>query len=124
MNLPTKDRNGKNYLSYSQIQLFKQSKEDYYKRYILNEPFKGNAYTDFGSKVGYALQYNCFDNFTEQEKTILNQCVRLDEFEKCVKLDYDNFYIIGFVDTNSFDYGHIIDYKTGGRNKEYQYKGQ
>ena len=122
LDLPKKDKDGRSYLSYSQIQLFKRDKEEYYRRYILNEPFEGNAYTDFGSKVGEALENNCFDYFNENEKKTLSKCVRLDEFEKEVKLDFGGFYLIGFIDTNSSDYKTIIDYKTGGNNKEHQYK--
>jgi hypothetical protein len=86
LDLPKKDNDGRSYLSYSQIQLFKRDREEYYRRYILNKPFEGNAYTDFGSKVGEALENNCFDSFNENEKETLSKCVRLDEFEKEVKL--------------------------------------
>ena len=60
MNLPKKDKKGNSYLSYSQISTFKRSKEDFYNQYILNVPFEGNAYTDFGSNVGEALEKNNF----------------------------------------------------------------
>jgi len=56
LDLPKKHKKGKSYLSYSQIQLFKRDKEKYYKRYILDEKFDGNAYTDFGNKVGKSLE--------------------------------------------------------------------
>ena len=46
---------------------------------------------------------------------------RLDEFEKRIKLQYDGFYILGFIDTNAKDHTKIIDYKTGGIKKEFQY---
>lgn len=121
LDLPKKDKEGVSYLSYSQIQLFKRDKNEYLERYILNKPFTGNAYTDFGSKVGEALESGNFDNFTSQEKRTLNKCIRLDEFEKKVTLDFEGFYVLGFIDTNSSDLKEIIDYKTGGRNKEFQY---
>ncbi len=122
LDLPKKDKEGNSYLSYSQIQLFKKDKEEYCRRYILGEKFEGNAYTDFGSKVGEALEKGDFLNFTKIECKTLIQCERLDEFEKEVKLCFDGFYVTGYIDTNTKDYSKIIDYKTGGENKEHQYK--
>lgn len=124
MNLPSKDRNGSSYLSYSQISLFKRSKEDYYNSYILKKPFEGNEYTDFGNKVGKALGGNDFSKFKDSEKNVLKNVTRLDQFETCVFLKYDQFYVIGFIDTNSTDMIRIIDYKTGGLKKEFQYQDE
>lgn len=121
LDLPKKDEQGKSYLSDSQIQLFKMDRDKYHRRYILGEKFEGNAYTDFGSKVGEALENNDFDGFTEEEAGVLKHCDRLDEFEKEVRLDFGGFYLLGFIDTNSKDYSRIIDYKTGGKGKERQY---
>tara|TARA_R110000850_G_scaffold225829_1_gene351226 strand:- start:43 stop:669 length:627 start_codon:yes stop_codon:yes gene_type:complete len=121
IDLPKKDKDGKSYLSYSQIQLFYRDKEEYYKRYILGEKFEGNAYTDFGSKVGEALEKNDFSKFNEMETGVLKHCERLDEFEKEVRIDFNEFYVLGFIDTNSSDYTRIIDYKTGGNGKDKQY---
>tara|TARA_R110000787_G_scaffold161960_2_gene275322 strand:- start:288 stop:911 length:624 start_codon:yes stop_codon:yes gene_type:complete len=124
MNLPKKDKKGKSYLSYSQISLFKRDKEEYKDIYINNRKFEGNEYTDFGSKVGEALEKNNFDSFTLTEGTILKMCTRLDIFERRTILDYDkyNFYVVGYIDTIDNDLTTIIDYKTGGKNKELQYK--
>ena len=123
MDLPKKDKQGKSYLSYSQISLFRIDKQEYKEVYINNKPFKGNEYTDFGSKVGSALEYNDFSEFTGTEATILKLCTRLDLFERKTVLNYDkdNFYIKGFIDTINNDLTHIIDYKTGGKQKEFKY---
>ena len=121
MDLPKKDINGNSYLSYSQITLFKKDKDEYIRRYILKEPFIPNKYTDFGSKVGKALEENNFSNFSNVEQGVLNSVTRLDQFERKVTLNYDGFYILGFIDTNSLDLNSLIDYKTGGRGKEKQY---
>jgi hypothetical protein len=122
MNLPRKDRNGSSYVSYSQLSTFKRSEEDYYNNYILNKPFTGNAYTDFGSKVGEALENNKFNRFTKEETDTLLKVKRLDLFERKTILNYDGFYVLGFIDTLKNDYSELIDYKTGGKNKEHQYK--
>ena len=44
INLPTKDKNGKSFLTYSQIALFLKNKKDYTKQYIIKEPFFQNKY--------------------------------------------------------------------------------
>lgn len=121
MNLPSKDKNGSSYLSYSQITTFKKSREDYYNQYILKVPFEGNQYTDFGSKVGESLEINDYSNFKPKETSILKQVTRLDQFERYVSIKYDGFYLLGFIDTNSNDLTKIIDYKTGGARKEFEY---
>ncbi len=121
MLLPKKDKFGSSYLSYSQINMFKRNKQEYKEVYIDGRPFEGNAYTDFGSKVGEALEKNDFSLFTDNEQKTLKKVKRLDEFERKTILNYDGFYILGFIDTNKSDYTEIIDYKTGGNNKEFQY---
>lgn len=123
MNLPRKDKDGNSYLSYSQISLFKRDQGEYYHNYVMGKPFEGNIYTDFGSKVGESLEHNDFTKFSPIEQNVLKQCVRLDEFEREVRLDYPEhgFYVLGFIDTNSFDLSRIIDYKTGGKGKEAKY---
>ena len=93
MNLPRKDKDGISRLSYSQISLFKRSKKEYYESYIEGKPFEGNEYTDFGSKVGEALEHNDFKAFKKDEQETLKKVKRLDEFERMVKLNYDGFYI-------------------------------
>lgn len=122
MDLPKKDKNGLNYLSYSQISLFKRDKTEYYKRYLLNEKFEGNDYTDFGRKVGLSLEKGDFKGFNKLEQNVLKEVTRLDEFEKRTILKYDEFYVVGFIDTCSSDLKTIIDYKTGGVNKHKQYE--
>lgn len=121
MDLPKKDKYGNSYLSYSQLSLFKRDKDEYFNRYIKGEVFKGNAYTDFGSKVGESLESGNFDLFTPKEKNTLQKVTRLDEFERKTILKYEGFYILGFIDTNSKDLNTIIDYKTGGKKKEFEY---
>jgi hypothetical protein len=53
--LPKTDKDGISYLSYSQISTWIKSKRDYIRQYFFKEGFEGNAYTDFGSKVGEAF---------------------------------------------------------------------
>jgi len=119
--LPRKDDNGNSYISYSQISTFKHNIGDYYHNYVLGKRFEGNVYTEFGSKVGEGIENNDFSQFEPQEQEVLKQVVRLDEFEREVRLQYDGFYVLGFIDTNLSDLSRIIDYKTGGEGKDGKY---
>lgn len=121
MNLPSKDKFGNSYVSYSQIQLFLKDEKEYKDRYIDRKPFKSNAYIEFGSKVGKALEDNDMSLFTKSEVEVLNKVTRLDLFERKTVLNYGDFYVLGFIDTISKDFKNIIDYKTGGKDKEYEY---
>lgn len=121
IDLPQKDKHGIGYLSYSQISLFLENKYEYIQRYLLKVPFVGNEYTDFGSKVGKALETNDYSLFDESEKSILRKVTRLDIFERMTILNYNDFYVIGFIDTADDGLSNIIDYKTGGIGKHIQY---
>ena len=71
MNLPTKDKNGNPFLTYSQISCFLTSKKEYYETYILKKPFHQNKYLTFGLKVDNAITENNFNEFSDSEKEIL-----------------------------------------------------
>ena len=111
--LPRRDKEGNHYLSYSQISTWKRSKRDYIRQYFYGEGFKGNPYTDFGSKVGEALENNDFSGFDEEDAEFLATVPRYDQFEREIKLKMDGFYVKGFIDTNTKDCIKLADYKTG-----------
>jgi len=121
LDLPKQDKDGNSYVSYSQLSLFKKDKQEYFERYIVGKPFEGNEWTDFGSKVGEALENDNFEGFSADETGILKKVTRLDQFEKPTKLKYEGFYVMGFIDSMKEDFTRIIDYKTGGKKKEFQY---
>lgn len=121
MELPKQDKHGVPYLSYSQLSSFLYNKKDYIKSYFLNEPIKFRDYIDFGSKVGNALEKNDFTKFDKTEQATLKKIKRLDEFEKEIRVDFKDFYLKGFIDTNTFKLDHFMDYKTGSLGKETEY---
>lgn len=118
--LPRTDKEGKPYISYSQISKWKYpkgGKKDYIKSYFFGERFEGNAYTDFGTLIGEALEKNDFSAFSDKEKKTLKKITRLDEFEREIKFDMGSFYVLGFIDTNDKECTTLIDYKTGSMDK-------
>ena len=122
MILPRKDKNGKYYISYSQISSFLKNRKEYIKSYFFNEPIAFTTYIDFGSKVGEALEKNDFSLFSKEEQETLKQVKRLDLFEKEIALDFGEFYVKGFIDTVDRDLSMLIDYKTGALNKIKEYE--
>lgn len=121
--LPRKDKDGNSYISYSQIAKFKKSKREYIRQYFFGEPFEGNAYTDFGKRVGEALEENDFSSFNEDEQKFLATVPRFDQFEREIRLQMDGFYVLGFIDTNTEDdktkyVEKLADYKTGDIEKK------
>lgn len=111
--LPRVDENGDYYISYSQLNTWKRSKREYIRQYFFGERFEGNAYTDFGTKVGEALENNDFSGFTAKEQKFLKTIPRYDDFEREIRLLMKGFYVKGFIDTSMADGSKIADYKTG-----------
>lgn len=127
--LPKTNEQGVYYLSYSQISTWKKSKREYIRQYFFGEKFEGNAYTEFGSKVGEAIENNDFSGFTPKERKFLKTIPRYDEFEREIALQMDGYYVKGFIDTNSLLHtdenkqskelvNKIADYKTGDITKK------
>jgi hypothetical protein len=121
MNLPTKDKYGNSFLTYSQISCFLNSEKEYYNIYILKKPFYQNKYIRFGSEIDSAITNNNFSNFNDSEKSILETATRLDVFQKRTHLKFEDFYVTGKIDSISNDFKKIIDYKTGSEGKEKKY---
>lgn len=130
LNLPKTDKEGVPYLSYSQISTWKRSKRDYMRQYFFGERFEGNAYTEFGSLVGEALENNDYKPFTKEEQTFLKELPRYEQFEREIRWELDGFFIKGYIDTNSLEntkQGELVeklaDYKTGdivSKSPEYE----
>ena len=134
--LPKSTEDGQPYLSYSQYSKFKRSPKEYYRQYFFGEPFDGNAYTDFGSLIGEALETGDFSAFSEEEQKVLKKVTRLDQFEREITWDLNGFVVTGYIDTNDTLWDHpdpkqgkevvttIIDYKTGALNKVAEYEDE
>ena len=86
LHLPKTDKDGNPYLSYSQVSTWKRNKRDYIRQYFMGEGFEGNAYTDFGSRVGEALEKGIYNGFTASEIEFLETIPRYDEFEREIRL--------------------------------------
>jgi hypothetical protein len=122
LTLPRRDKNDLPYTTYSQIASFVRDPEEFYRRYCMGEPFEANPYTDFGNKVDKALTEGAYEGFRPCEQEMLRTVPRLEEFQRKIKLQYDEFYIANTIDTMTSDGSYLIDYKTGGKDKWTQYR--
>lgn len=78
--LPRVDKEGRCYISYSQIKTWKKSKREYMRQYFFGEsgPDALKPYGEFGTKVGEALENNDFSEFTKKEQKFLKTVTRYD----------------------------------------------
>lgn len=132
--LPKSKEDGTPYLSYSQYSKFNKNFKEYVRQYFFGERFEGNAYTEFGTLVGEALENNDLSAFTKKEQTVLKKATRLDQFEREINWDLNGFVIMGYIDTNDQhivkeDSGptgsyveNLVDYKTGALSKIADYE--
>jgi hypothetical protein len=126
--LPKTDKDGKPYLSYSQISKWRKSKRDYIRNYFFGEK-DDNAglqkYGDFGHKVGEAFENNDYSAFEPDEIEFLQTVPKYDQFEREVRLQMEGFYLVGYIDTNTTLCEKIADYKTGDISKKHaDYSGE
>lgn len=122
--LPKQDKEGKYYLSYSQMSAWKKSKREYIRKYFLGESDDNEGlkkYGEFGHKVGQAFENNDYSAFEPKEQEFLKTLPRYDEFETEIRLQIDGCYILGYIDTNTApEDGYVKklgDYKTGEVDK-------
>ena len=126
--LPRKDKEGRYYISYSQISKFKRSKRDYIRQYFFGEDTASEAlkkYGAFGHLIGEAFENNDYSAFEGDDLKFMKGVQKYDEFERKIKLEMDGFYILGFIDSNTHPtktkkpyIKKILDYKTGDVDKK------
>jgi|GEM_PF-1523715 hypothetical protein len=126
--LPRQDKEGKYYISYSQISKFKRSKREYIRQYFFGEDTASEAlkkYGAFGHLIGEAFENNDFSAFEGEDKKFMEGVKKYDEFEREIKLKMNGFYVKGFIDSNTKPSKHkkpyikkILDYKTGDVDKK------
>ena len=102
----------KPYLSYSAISLWLRDKDAYRARYYENEPFISTPYTDFGNKVGKALEIGeLFDD-------TLKKVPRNPVMEKKLVVDIGGVPFLGYLDSFDPINLEVLEYKTGIISKE------
>lgn len=132
IDLPKKDENNVNYISYSQIKMWNEEKtflknysgkEGYIRRYFFKEKEEDfTGYSQFGTEVeNYITLRMDGDKFSNKEKQLLETIKPLGVFQKEFRLEYDDFYVIGYIDDLTEDFSKIRDYKTASEKSSKKY---
>jgi hypothetical protein len=128
--LPKKDKEGVPYISYSQANLWSDvkgyntgmdGKIEYMLSYFYKVNFPDVGFGGFGGKVGTALEVGDFSAFSPLEIETLKKVERLDVFEKEIRIPFDGFYLVGYIDTCTEDLKYIKDYKTASPSSKEKY---
>lgn len=133
IDLPTKDSEGYNYISYSQKKDFKAKRgfntglpgsEEWILKKIFGEKYEDVGWGEFGQDVE---DYICYrknkDSFSKRERSVLDKIEPLDRHQVKGKLMFPgyNFYVLLYIDDATEDLSHIRDYKTASKNSKKQY---
>lgn len=133
INLPRKDEQDNNYISYSQIRLWQEAKgfntgmsgrKEFIRGYFLGEeyPDKGD-YGAFGKEVeAYITERTYADKFHEDELVTLDQIVPLGVFQHEIKIKFEGFYLKGFIDDMTRARTKLRDYKTASLASSEKYR--
>ena len=119
LELPKKDKDGLQYLSYSQVSTFLKSPSEYVKKYIFKEPIEFKEYLDFGKEFGERVADNTLHYYN---KKIASTLPRYGNYEREIKYNFGDFYLTGFIDSISDDLSIMVDYKTGNESKIKEYE--
>lgn len=132
INLPKKDDDGKFMISYSQISKWneakgfvtrKEGKEEYMMQYFFGEKFPDQyGFAQFGKDVeDYITLRQGAELFSEAERKTLELITPLGVFQKEFKLDFGDFYVLGYMDDTNKETDHVRDYKTASANSKKKY---
>jgi len=108
-------KTNREYFSWSQYSLWKSSKKEFYKRYVLGEKSKPNVYFDKGSELGNYLETGDIP-FTSQDgmlEQVGNLIPKLDIMEDKLEVQYEHLNLLAFVDSGALDGTEFLEYKTG-----------
>lgn len=129
--LPRTDKDGKPYISYSQVKAFNAAKSfnlgilgkyEYMLSYFFGEDFGDMGWAQFGQEVeDYICERKHKRKFTADERKVLDSIEPLGVFQQEIAIDFGDFYMLGYIDDISKDFMHIRDYKTCSLNSSKQY---
>lgn len=129
--LPRIDKEGKPYISYSQINSWNSKrgfntgllgKYEYMLSYFFGESWPDMGWAQFGQEVeDYICERKHKKSFSAPEREVLDTIQPLGLFQKEIKIDFDDFYVLGYMDDSTEDFMHVRDYKTCSKNSSKKY---
>lgn len=126
-----KDFIGMPYISYSSVNAWNDPKyqPDFIKQKFGGIKLPDGIYAEFGSFVGEAIENGKFGDNPNNFQGLENLNLELlrppnSEYERFIIIPFGSFVMIGFIDrfTTKEDSVEVTDFKTGGKNKEDDYK--
>lgn len=121
---------GRYYISYSSSSSWQnpQYRPQFIRQKFMGYPYTENEYSALGNFVGESVQFgeiqpNDYD-FQGVENIAKIERPEGAEYERMVILDFGDYVFIGFIDcyTEKDNVANVLDYKTGGKGKEKEYK--
>ena len=103
------------HFSWSQYYLWKKSKREFYKRYILGEESKSNKYFAKGKELSRYLEKGEILHYSNDPllETVGKLVPKLDIMEEEIIVDLQGTKLLAFLDTISIDSTEFNEYKTG-----------
>lgn len=104
----------RDYISWSQFNLFHTSKAQFHKRYVLNKRGPESAYLRLGKRLHTALETREIPSWNEDPflPFLVEQLPRYDFMEDRIEIPFYNTNILSILDSVKHDYSMFIDYKT------------
>lgn len=131
MILPRVDKDGNPYISYSQVKLWNDLKSfnmkvegrlEYILGYFFGHDWPDKGWGEFGHDVeDYICERKGAHKFDEHEIEVLESIEPLGVFQKEIKIQFDGFYLLGYIDDANESFTHLRDYKTCSENSSKQY---
>ena len=130
--LPSTTEDGRPKLSYSQHNLWNEAKGfntglipgkyEYIRKYFMWEKYEDIGWGQFGNETQQYIQQRLHkNNFSAEEKKVLDTIEPLDIFEKEFIIDFGDFVVQAFLDDISEDHALVRDYKTASDNSRQKY---
>lgn len=107
----------KNYISWSQINLWNTSRSGYRKRYYENEPMFETKWLRYGKRFAEIMEGVIKDEITFAEYEVLSSIQVPDKSEVKYTHEIDGVTIVGYLD--GLNENEIVEYKTGTKEWDY-----
>jgi len=103
----------RNYLSYSAYNLWKSSRDQYRRRYYLDEdPFESHE-TRFGNKIGAMVEEN-----RHHDDPVVSQIINYPLKEHKIEVEHQELNLLGYLDQFHDTEFRVLEMKTGHKNKK------
>ena len=103
------------YLSYTQYRTWKESRKEYWEKYVIGEKMFETPGLQFGKRVSIWLEDSEKGDLSSEEEKVVSRFTLLDrpEEDEYVKMDDNGLVLRIKLDTSTYDRSEFGEYKTG-----------